>query len=255
MPLVARRAAVAALVVLLGAGTAVCAAADGAPPAAPETPAPVVRYRDGLLSVRADGVPLPQVLAAIEAQTGLQFSGEPFDLRDVRKHFTDVPLALALRRVIGRQNFTLVYGDDGTPRRVELLGVPRPPVTATPRRPRRSRQSFAALLQQEPPVPVSARIAAATGAGRLVPLGRVTAMMRVDDPGVRGDAIDALLLAMRRNPGLQARFVALSDVHVAALVRAWGGRHAAEVLRTLEERTPDPRMRALARRAAGRLAR
>lgn len=95
---------------------------------ADDVSAPDVHYRDGRLSARIQGLPLDDVLRAVSAETGLRFDGTPLDERDVFKRFDDVPLAEALRRLVGRQNFTLVYGAGGEPERVRLLGVPAPPV-------------------------------------------------------------------------------------------------------------------------------
>ena len=113
----------AAVVLLLAAD--VCAAELAK---ADDVSAPVVRYHDGRLSARIQGVPLDEVLHAVSAETGVRFDGTPIDERDVFKRFDDVPLAEALRRLIGRQNFTLVYGAGGQPERVKLLGAPALPV-------------------------------------------------------------------------------------------------------------------------------
>jgi hypothetical protein len=218
------------------------------------SPALLVRFRNGLLSVRSDGARLADVLEAIVAETGVQLGGEPADRRHVWKRFADVPLAEGLRRVVGRQNFTLTYGDDGTPLRVELLGTPRS-VSVPEQKAVAKPPSFFTLLQREPPVLVSARVAAALGTARTIRLAQLARALRVDDPSVRREAVDAFLAALRRNAALRSAFVALPDNQVAALARGWAGGRAEEVLHALATRALYNDVRALARRAAGHVAR
>jgi hypothetical protein len=215
--------------------------------AAPVPPAPSVRYRDGLLSVQADGIPLAAVLQAIEAETGLRFRGEPLDERQVWKRFDEVPLAEGLRRVIGRQNFTLTYGEHGAPLRVDLRGVPTPrPTRVTP-------PSLPMLWRTQAPVPVSARVAGVLGGARSVRLAELVPALRSDDAAVRQDAVAALLLAVHRSPALRSALLALSEVQAAAFARAWAGPHAADILRTIGQRTVYGDVRSLVYGAARRL--
>ncbi|HZP40333.1 MAG TPA: hypothetical protein VFD84_02350 [Candidatus Binatia bacterium] len=130
---------------LLVVGLVLLLAAASALAAGPAPPAPRVAYADGRLSVACDRVPLADLLPAISRATGIAFRGKPAEPREVTKHFERVPLADALARVLGRQNFVLRYDDDGRPVRAELLGAPLPvpprparPVAARPT-PRRAR--------------------------------------------------------------------------------------------------------------------
>ena len=215
-------------------------------PAEP-APAPFVRYRNGRLSVRAEGVPLAELLPVLEAEIGVRFDGAAVDQRRVWKRFEDVLLADGLRRVIGRQSFTLTYGETGDPLRVELLAAPEPP--PIPRPAKGPAPSFTALLLREPPIPASARLAAALGSARTIPLIQLWRAFRVEDPAVRGDAVDAFLLALRRNPTLRATFVALPEASVVAFVHAWAGTHGGDVMRAIAARALHADLRDLARRA------
>jgi hypothetical protein len=229
----------AALTVLIGGITL---AADTTPG---DTPAPEVHYRDGRLSASIRGVPLDDVLRAVAAETGVRFEGTPLDERDVFKRFDDVPLAEAFRRLIGRQNFTLVYGADGRPSRVELMGVPAPVVARGPRTP--PPPPFRVVLAQQPPVAVSERLAKALGAlhGPL-PLVRVLQALRLDDATVRDEAVDTFLRVLQSTPALLSSFTALDDRTTAKLARSWGGVHAADALSLMSTRTHNSSVRAIA---------
>jgi hypothetical protein len=243
MPLSVRGAScVGAALVLIGG---IALAADTTPAA---TPAPEVHYRNGRLSASIRGVPLDDVLRAVATETGVRFEGTPLDERDVFKRFDDLPLVEAFRRLIGRQNFTLVYGADGQPSRVELMGVPTPVVargTRTPPRP-----PFRVVLAQQPPVAVSERLAKALGAlhGPL-PLVRVLQALRLDDATAREEAVDTFLRALQGTPALLTSFSALDDRTTAKLAWSWGGVHAADALSLMSTRARNPRVRTIVTKA------
>jgi hypothetical protein len=99
-------------------------------------PAPVVRWKDGRVSVRAKGASRADVVATLAREAGLVVTGEVLVQRPVHKRFEDVPLPEALDRLLGGQNYALVYDDTGRPRRITLLGLPEPPAKpAVARRP------------------------------------------------------------------------------------------------------------------------
>jgi len=216
------------------------------------TSTPLVRYHDGRLSARIQGVPLDEVLRALSTETGVRFEGTALDQRDVSKRFDDVPLAEALRRLIGRQNFTLVYGEDGRPSRVELLGVPGPAVAPGSHPPPVA--SFIVVLTRQPPVVISDRLAAALGVGHgPLALSKVLQGLRLDDPAIRRDAGATSLRALQTTPELLSSFVALDDRTVATLARSWGGAHAKDALSLLATRASHPGVRGLATKGLARL--
>jgi hypothetical protein len=249
MPVPIRRAPWLAAAAVLVLAADVCAAE---PARAADVSAPSVRYHDGRLSARIQGLPLDDVLRAVSAETGLRFDGIPLDERDVFKRFDDVPLAEALRRLIGRQNFTLVYGAGGQPERVRLLGVPALPVPRGSKAPPPA--SFQVVLARQPPVAISDRLAAALGAvhGPL-PLIRVLQGLRLDDATIRGEAVGTFLRSLQATPALLTSFLALDDLTVATLARSWGGAHAADALSLLAARASDPGVRGLATKGLARL--
>ncbi len=222
------------------------------PAQADDVSAPVIRYHDGRLSARIHGLPLDDVLHAVSAETGLRFDGTPLDERDVFKRFDDVPLAEALRRLIGRQNFTLVYGASGQPERVKLLGIPALPVTRGSQMPPGA--SFEVVVARQPPVTISDRLAVALGAvhGPL-PLARVLRGLRLDDAALRGEVVGTFLRTLQTVPALRTSFLALDDRKVVTLARSWGGAHATDALSLLAARASDPGVRGLATKGLARL--
>ena len=244
---VARVSRWAAAVVLLAGrvSAAELAAGDAAS-------APVVHYREGLLSASIQGLPLDDVLRAVSAETGLRFGGAPLDERDVFKRFSDVPLAEALRRLIGRQNFTLVYGADGEPKRVKLLGGPLPAVAPGSKTP--LAEPFQVLLVRQPPVAVSDSLARALRAGQgPLALTRVLQALRSDDAAIRGEVVAIFLRALQSRPELLRSFLALDDRKVATLARSWGGAHAADALALVAARAGHLGVRGLATKGLVRL--
>src|SRR5712671_5431637 len=90
---------------------------------AADEPAPrVVRYDDDVLTVRLGDVPISEVLAELALQSGAEVRGQVREPRNVTAVFDSVPLPQALARLLGDQNFALVYGSGGHLKAVRLLG-------------------------------------------------------------------------------------------------------------------------------------
>src|ERR1051326_6738180 len=73
----------------------------------------VIRYTDNTLTVQVTKAPLGEVLDEILHQAGAQLRGAPRNTGDVTVDFEDVPLQEGLHRLLGDQNFMLVYAGDG----------------------------------------------------------------------------------------------------------------------------------------------
>jgi hypothetical protein len=130
----ARTSAVAVAALLL-ASLGVAWSADGKAPAADKkTPPYVLRYDDDAnrLTVHADGVPLDDLMHDLQAQTGLRLRGDLLDGRLVYKRFDQLPLDQALDRLLGRQNFLLIYGRSGRPETLSLEGLSQPRTPTKP---------------------------------------------------------------------------------------------------------------------------
>ncbi len=198
-----------------------------------------VRYRAGGLSVRIEGVPLDDVLAAVARETGMTIRGEPLDARMVSKRFDAVPLGLALRRLVGRQNFVLRYRADGSPGALDLLGAP----LGRPAPVRRRNTDVLRLLLAHAPVSVPARTARALG-GERVPLHRLLAGLRLDDPLVRAEVAAVLTRSIEDSPSLLAAVDAMDGEQLARFLWSQSGAHAEEIAADLYRAARDPSLRA-----------
>src|SRR5438552_11598794 len=88
----------------------------------------VVEYRNDRVTLRVHAVPVREILDELAHQSGADIRGQVRQSRPVSVEFEDVLLTDALTRLLGEQNFTLTYDDDGHLRSVELLGGPEEPV-------------------------------------------------------------------------------------------------------------------------------
>jgi hypothetical protein len=187
------------------------------------------------LTVRIDHVPLDEVLAAVARETGITIDGEPLDRRDVTKRFVSVPLAQGLKRILGRQNFTLRYSARGDPIRLELLGSPLPRPTS----PRKRGLTAIQLLIAHPPVALPAHTAQVLGR-RVVPLQRVLSGLRHLDPIVRNECAQTLVRALEGSPDTLAAFRRLDVAQLTQLVASQAGGGALEVAMALYRSANDP---------------
>ena len=94
-------------------------------PARDELAGQLIQYRENALSVHLVKAPLAGVLEEIGRQTGADIRGELREQRQVNADFEASPLPEALHRLLGEQNFVLVYGTAGRLRAIKLLGGPQ----------------------------------------------------------------------------------------------------------------------------------
>src|SRR2546427_12127778 len=92
--------------------------------AAAGSPRRVLHYGNDRLTVNVQEVPLVEVVTEIAHQSGADLRGQVCRPRDVSAAFEGEPLAAALERLLGEQNFTLRYGRDGQLQVIQLLGPP-----------------------------------------------------------------------------------------------------------------------------------
>src|SRR4030095_5518537 len=144
------------------------------PSAADDAAAPDrgVRHQNGSLPRRPPRAPVTHVMNELERQSGASVRGSLLDPRDVTAEFKAVPLSQALARLLGDQNFALVYGEGGRLRVVSLLPgaqatAPRPavaPTTTLPQgAPAITLEEFATLIDSQPPVKCDGPLADALG--------------------------------------------------------------------------------------------
>jgi len=207
-------------------------------PAADETPARVVEYGNDTLTVRLVKAPVGEVLDAIARQSGAEIRGEVREPREVSADFEAVPLPEALHRLLGQQNFALVYGDGGRLRVVKLLGGPQPPgAPPAPAAAPPVTQPAAANLTEA----LDRQLSTAIG-GRLAEiLGSNTASLRQlmeiglhnEDATVRAEAARAGIQGLEVDPELRSTVVAaangMDEGALATMLRGAAGEHVEEV--------------------------
>jgi hypothetical protein len=232
-----RRGGVLALVLALAVASA------RAEDAAPSTR--VIKYDGDALTVHLSKVPVTDVLGEVAHQTGCEIRGDVSEQRDVSAEFEKVPLRDGLARLLGTQNFALIYGTDGRLRAVRLLGggsgtavavtpVAAPAPSAVPAVPP---GALMALMDQHAPVPVTGRIAQTLGSEtaslrQLFELG-----LHNEDAMIRREAVHESLQVIESEPELRGAFVGtlanMSDTDMAQFLRGIAGTRAEEFAQTL----------------------
>jgi hypothetical protein len=229
--------ATAALLLLALAGTV--RAEDAAPR--------VVRYANDALTVRLTNVPVNEVLDEISHQSGAEIHGQLAGARAVSADFDAVPLPEALHRLLGEENFALVYGDKGNLKAVKLLGEAR--ITTAAMRASvttttvgfEPEEKMLDYLQQPIPIPAGSRVSRLIGAPT-APLRQVLETgLRAEDAATRADTVRAALQAIEGEPRIRAAVAQamgnLDDASAAALLRGVAGDHADEIARLVAGQT------------------
>ena len=217
-----------AVAVLLGAGVR-------------GTPAErLIRYENETLTVRLTNVPVAEVLDEVCRQTGAAVRG-PRPAGAVSATFEAVPLDEALQRLLGAQNFALIFADGGRLKAVRLLGVTEdpaaaPPAEAAPARstpPEVASATVATLLARHAPVPVAGRLAPLLGSSSATFAQLVDLTLHQDDADVRAEALRTAVSAVETDPPLLAAVVdeldTVDDGALRALFGDVAGEHAEEI--------------------------
>jgi len=197
----------------------------------------VIRYADNALTVQVTKAPVGEVLDEIMRQAGAQLRGEPRNAGDVTVDFDDVPVQEGLHRLLGDQNFMLVYAGDGHLRAVRLLGGPLAPGAhppgAAPAPPQAGPTDISSLIANHPPVPVTGPLQQAVGGG-MATLPQLTQLaVHHDDPTVRSAAVRAVVTTFEMDPTLRSAVVSqigsTDDAQLTMMLRGFAGERAEEV--------------------------
>ena len=195
-------------------GLVVAALLTGRNAAGDEPPERVVQYAKDALTVRVTRVPVDEILGQLGQQSGAEIRGEVRDRHEITAEFEDVPLPEALHRLLGEQNFALIYGDGGRLKTVRLLGgplAPPPPPSAAPPSsvpsPPASLPALVGLFEAHAPVPVQGRLSQALGTelATFSQLGDVA--LHNDDVLVRTEAVRVGLQAIEAEPEFRSAVI------------------------------------------------
>lgn len=222
---------------------AVVAACGGGLATAADEPSPRrIEYRDDRLTVQLTQVSVTEILDEIARQAGAEIRGAIRDERPVSADFAELPLNEGLHRLLGAQNFTLVYGQNGL-RVVDLLGGPQAAVrtpgffaagSTTSTTVVGSGQGFIQMLAGRPPLPITGRMATTLGATSATYMQLLDAAFHQEDAVVRTDALRTWLSGVEGDAELRQAFVgqvnSFDDSTLAGMVRNAAGSHAEELV-------------------------
>jgi hypothetical protein len=224
-------------------------------------PARVITYADDKLTVRLVDVPVREVLDEVGRQSGAEIRGGVVNGRNVSTEFDRVPLSEALHRLLGDQNFALLYGERGRLRAIKLLGGPQapppavktaaatPPTTATAR-PRENMGHLLAMVATHAPVPVHGRLSQTLGTDAASLTQILETGTQHEDPIVRGEALRAGLQVLETDPQLRSTFMStlkgVDDAELATYLRSAMGPRAEEIVQQImtQSRGSDIRIKA-----------
>jgi len=143
---------------------AVLAAALAVPAAGGDEGAPerVIHYEGDTITVRRVSAPVTEVLDDLGRQAGAEIRGQVREPREVGAEFEAVPLAEGLHRLLGDQNFALVYGNEGRLKSVRLLGGPQtaaaPPTNQPP-----AQENMVDVFAKHAPIAVAGHLSEVLG--------------------------------------------------------------------------------------------
>jgi hypothetical protein len=261
-----------AVVSLLLAAVAATATAEPAAPPSKDaaTPSPeaaaapkdkggstgIVRYANDKVTIDVKEVSAAVLVNEIASQAGAKVTGTVDTTAPVTATWTDLPLKDALEHILGAQNFTLTYSEQGALRAIQLRGgqqLQAGPSTVAPDDKNRLATSEYALFKAfdiREPIPVEGAVAKRLGKDQ-APWDLLTnTAFADDDPAVRRSAVKAGMVAFEADEALREKVMGtangMSDAQFAAFARAYMYHRAEDFVRNMKRTTtmPDLRKRA-----------
>lgn len=230
------------------------AAAEAAKEPAKEAAANVVTYKNDKLTAHVQGMPADAFLAEIAKQADAKLTGTLEKAQPVTADWTDIPLKEALEHVLGAQNFTLTYSEQGTLRAIQLKGVQQegtPAAAEAPADPQDFMKTpeykiFKAFDGRDR-VPIEGAVAKRLGTpdARWDSIGNLA--YADDDPAVRRSAVEAGMHAFEADESMRQAVMGpasgMSDAELAAFARARMYHRAEDFVRNLRRTTTLPDLR------------
>jgi hypothetical protein len=226
---------------------ATTAAAGPAPvPTSPSAGGLEIAYADGRVTADVRGMPRDEVITVLGERAGVEFYGELRDHSEVSAQLEGVRFRDVVDRLVGDQNFTIIYGASGRPVRVELWGMPASSPSA--RVPAPARSDLGTAIAQHPPVALPPLLVAAFRS----PTARLPWLLRRGlrdrDAAVRSSAAAVFVRTLNGAPRLRSAVQRTDDLTLRLMIRSWVGTEDREVLRSVSSGATDPLVRSKALR-------
>jgi hypothetical protein len=197
------------------------------------------------------GMSVEDALRQIATATGADVVGTVVDDRQITLKLNDVPLEVAMQRILGTQSFSLVFDGQGGLRRIRLINAPAataPSTARVPATPATAVTNPAQLFAIEVPISTVGPLAEALGTGGKASLQQLFELAaRSDDAGVRVAAIDASMAAIERDANLQGSIdrmlSGVDNESLAMMIRSSAGERATELMSRVLSRTRRPEFR------------
>lgn len=206
-------------------------------------------------------VPVEDVVAAFARESGARVTGGVQNPRILTLELDRVPVQAALERVLGEQNFALVYSTDGSVKILRLLGgtneLARPVATTDTTMPPVAPVTAAGFLTRPIPVP-EGRLRGVLGGGDTAMLQQILEVaVHNEDQSLRGEALQVGISGVENDPELKNAATTglerLNDETLESLVRGVAGERARELVAQVGARSRVSTVRSRAYRMLRRL--
>jgi hypothetical protein len=237
------------LVAVLGLGAGAGAAVAETAPV--DDVAPGVAVARDRITGEFTAVPAEDALRQIADATGADVVGTVLEGRQVTVKLDDVPLEVAMQRILGTQSFSLVFDAQGGLRRIRLINAPAPAVPGVPHvapAPMQVANNPAQFMAVEVPISTVGPLAEQLGPSGKATMGQLFELAaRSEDAGVRVAAVDASMAAIERDANLQGSIdkmlTGVDDQSLAMMIRGSAGDRASELMSRVLSRTRRPEFR------------
>lgn len=227
---------------------------EAAPAETPPAAAPaVLEYHRGRLTIDVAAMPLAEFFDALEHATGVQIDSRIQHWDPITATFADVPLSIALERLLGPRSFLLTYGRHGAPQRLTIFARALPPTVARAAARPGAITNLAIAVARQPPVELPAALQDLFPRGRPSLLQLMGRTRSLTDARLRQLALQTISQTLTAAPPIRAALQATAPDDLSRLVAGWMGPHA-DALLGLMSNASDPLVRGRAALARQRLA-
>lgn len=221
------------------------------PVAAADAPPPEVKVEGERITVRADGVPVEEILRLLVTTTGAELRGGVRTPRPVSVELDAVPIDEGLHRILGDQNFTLIFREDGRLKRLTLLGgpvaSPAPGAVAVPAAAAPPPPAAPNLLQRVIDLPPESNVARQLGSPSATVQQLLEVASTTDNTAIRVEAVRYGLKGIEKEQQTRQAIVGslgtLDDAQLTALLQQFAGGKSRELVAQIATMSSIPELR------------